>query len=162
MLEQRLSNRRPKPLEGLGIVALAALSVIAASALLQRLAPRIGMLSSVLFIAFGCAVAWFLLNWYALGFVYTANADCLRVCRTYGKRERFMADVWLNQVAAWGTPDEMKQRFPHARVMRATRPQCPFDPLAIAYREDGKVRVIVLQPDEQMRKHLLKAIGGRK
>ena len=161
MLEQRLRNRQPKPLEGIGVIALAALSVIAASAFLYRMESRIGTLSSVLFIAFGCAVAWFLLYWYALTFVYSASADCLRVCRAYGKRERFMADVWLNQVAAWGTPEEMKQRFPHARVQRATRPQCPFDPLAIAYREDSAVRVIVIQPDEAMRAHLLKALANR-
>lgn len=158
MREQKLHNRRPGPVEGLVVIALTALSVIAASALLQRLADRLGSLASLLFIAFGCAVAWFLLNWYTMGFVYTATGDCLRVTRTYGKRERFVADVWLNQVFAWGTPEELKQRVPNARVLRATRPQCPFEPLALAYREDGKARIIVLQPDDAMRELLLKSI----
>ena len=103
MLEQKLSNRRPGALGGIGLIALIALVVLAGSAFFSRLEPRIGTLSSVLFIAFGCAIAWFLLDWYVQGFVYTANADCLRVCRTYGKRERFMVDVWLNRVVASGT-----------------------------------------------------------
>lgn len=158
MLEQRLSNRKPGPLEGLGVIALIALAVIAGSMFFYRLESRVGTLASVLFIAYGCAIAWFLLNWYVLGFVYTSNADCLRVCRVYGKRERFMVDVWLNQVVAWGTPEEIKQRYPDAPVQHATRSQCPFEPLALAYNSSGKTAVLVLQPDDAMRKHLIEAI----
>jgi len=158
MLEQKLHNRQPRPLEGLGLIALIALAVVAGSAFFSMLQKYIGPLSSLGFIAFGCAVAWFLLNWYVMSFIYTANADCLRVCRAYGKRERFMTDVWLNQVTAYGTLEDMKRRTPHARIYRATRPQCEFEPLALAYRESGKPAIIVLQPDDAMRKHLLEAI----
>lgn len=162
MLEQRIHNRRPGPLEGLVVVALAVLTVIAASVLFSLLAARLGAISTALFIAFGAAVTWFLLDRYALGFVYTASADCLRVSRSYGKRERFMTDVWLNQVLAWGTPEEIRQRFPNARFQRATRPQCDLKPLALAYRDGDRTAAIVLQPDEAMRKHLVSAIRAVK
>ncbi len=158
MLQQKLTNRQPTALQGVGLIALIAAAILAGSAFFTRLQSRLGALSSALFIAYGCALAWFLLNWYVMGFIYTANADCLRVCRTYGKRERFIADVWLNRVVAYGTPEEVKQRCPGARVTQATRSQCEFEPLALAYRSSDKTAIIVLQPDDAMRKHLLENI----
>lgn len=162
MLEQKLRNRQPGALGGLGLVVLVVLAVLAGSTFFNRLAPRLGTLSSVGFIAYGAAIAWGLLNWYALGFIYTANADCLRVCRTYGKRERFMADVWLNRVQGYGTLEEMKARFPGAHVAQATRAQCEFEPLALAYRDSDRVNILVIQPDDAMRAHLTAAIKGKK
>ena len=158
MLEQKLRNRQPSALGGLGLVALVVLAVLAGSVFFNRLAPRLGTLASVAFIAYGAAIAWLLLNWYAMGFIYTANADCLRVCRTYGKRERFMADVWLNRVQGYGTLEEMKQRFPGARVAQATRPQCEFEPLTLAYQDSDRMNLLVIQPNDAMREHLIKAI----
>ena len=162
MLQQKLQNRQPNAIQGVGVILGIAAAILAGSMFFTRLAPRLGTLSSVGFIAYGCAVAWFLLNWYVMGFIYTSNADCLRVCRTYGKRERFMADVWLNQVVGYGAPEEVKARFPGVRPEQATRSQCEFEPLALAYKADGKTRIIVIQPDDAMREHLIGAIKGKK
>lgn len=162
MLEQRLQNRQPDAIQGIFVVLGIALAVIAGSALCTRLELLIGTLSSLLFIAYGCAVAWFLLNWFAMGFIYTANADCLRLCRCYGKRERFIADIWFNQVTAYGTLEEMKKRCPGARVMRATRRQCGFEPLALACKAGGRTAIAVIQPDDAMRRHVIDAIRARK
>ena len=162
MLSQKLQNRQPNALQGVGIVALAALAVLAGSAFFTRLAQRIGTLSSLLFIAYGCAVAWFLLNWYGMSYLYTANDDCLRVCRAYGRRERFVADVWLNRVLAYGAPEEMKARYPRARVVSATRAQCEFEALALVYMDGDRTAIIVLQPDGPMREHLLGAIRKKR
>lgn len=158
MLEQKLRNRQLKPLQGLGVVLAVIAAVLLGSAFFTRLQPAIGSLSSVGFIAYGCAIAWYLLYWYAMSFVYTASADCLRVCRAYGRRERLVADVRLSLVQAWGAPEQLKQRFPGARVTNATRAQCPFEPLALAYRDGGKTAIMVIQPDEAMRAHLLAAM----
>ena len=155
MLEQRLRNRQPGPLKGLVLVLLIALAALAGSAFFTLLEPRLGTLASVLFFAYGCAIAWYLLNWYVLTIVYTANADCLRICRAYGKRERFAADVWLNRVVAWGEPAAMKQRYPGARVFRATRAQCEFEPLALVYKTSDSTAIAVIQPDDAMRAHLM-------
>ena len=158
MLEQKLHNRQPNALQGVVLIALIALAVLAGSAFFFLLERYIGTLASLGFIAYGCAVAWFLLYWYVMGFTYTSNADCLRICRTYGKRERFMTDVWLNQVTAYGTLEEMKRRTPGARVYKATRRECEFEPLALAYRESGKPAIVLIQPDDAMREHLMAAI----
>ena len=155
MLRQKIQNRQPNPLQGVGLVLLVALAAVGGSVLFTRLQARLGTTASLLFILYGCAIAWFLLNWYGMSFIYTATDDCLRLCRAYGKRERFMADVWLNRVVAYGTPEEMKARFSDAPVTRALRSQCPFEPLALAYREGERIRLAVLQPDEAMRAHLI-------
>ena len=158
MLEQRVENRRPGALQGVGIVLLAAAAAVGGSALFSWMGRWLGAVASVGFILYGCIIAWMLMDRFALAFVYTANADCLRICRAYGKRQRFMADVWLNQVQAYGTPEEMKSRFPGARAARATRPQCPLAPLALAYKSDGKTAIMVIQPDDALRDHLIRAI----
>ena len=158
MLEQKLRNRQPTALQGVGLILLIALATIAGSAFFSLMQRRIGVLASALFILYGCAIAWFLLNWYALSFIYTATDDCLRICRAYGKRERFAADVWLNRVVAWGAPDEMKRRYPQAKALHATRAQCPYEPLALVYQNSGGLAVAVIQPDDAMRRHILDAV----
>ena len=158
MLKQSVRNRQPTALQGVGLILLIALAVFAGSAFFTQMQKRIGALSSALFIAYGCAIAWFLLNWYALSFVYTATDDVLRICRAYGKRERFAADIWLNRVEAWGTPEAMKQRYPQVKVLNATRSQCDFEPLALVYRDSDSLAMAVIQPDDAMRRHLLGAI----
>ena len=161
MLVQKLRNRQPTALQGVGLILLIALAAIAGSAFFTLMQKRIGALSSALFIAYGCAIAWFLLNWYAMSFIYTANDDCLRVSRAYGKRERFMVDVWLNRVLAYGAPEDVKRRYPDARVYRATRSECAFEPLALAYRDSDRTAILVLQPDDAMRAFLLEHVSGK-
>jgi len=158
MLEQRIRNRQPTALQGFGLILLIALAVFAGSAFFTLMQKRIGALASALFIAYGCAIAWFLLDWYAMSFVYTATDDVLRICRAYGKRERFAADVWLNRVVAWGSPEDMKQRYPQAKVLKATRAQCEFEPLALVYQDSDSLNIAVIQPNDALRNHLLEAI----
>lgn len=162
MLQQKLQNRQPNALQGLGVILGVAAAVLAGSMFFTRLAPRLGTLSSLLFIAYGCAIAWFLLYWYAMSFIYTAAGDCLRLCRAYGKRERFIADIRLGDVAAYGPLDAVKERFPDARVTHATRAQCEFEPLALARRQGGAVEIFVIQPDEKLRAFLVEGIREKR
>jgi hypothetical protein len=64
----------------------------------------------------------------------------------------------LNRVVAWGAPEEMKQRYPQAKVLQATRAQCEYEPLALVYRDSDSLAMAVIQPDEAMRNHLMQAI----
>ena len=63
---------------------------------------------------------------------------------------------------AWGAPEEVKARCPKASTQRATRPQCEFEPLALAYKDSKGTAILVIQPDEAMRSHLLGVIRGKK
>ena len=157
MIEQRVENRSLKGWRGIALVLALAALVILGSCFFTWLGRYIGGAASVLFIAFGGALAWALLDRCVLAFVYTCNGSCLRVCRAYGKRQRFMLDVWLNSVRACGAPEEMRARFPGARVQRAVRPACPIPPLAVVWQDGGKPSILVLQPGDRLRDVLIRA-----
>jgi len=141
---------------------LVVIGVLAASmlgsAFFTHLGKTIGNVSSIAFIAYCCLIAWFLLSYYVMGFVYATDGDCLRICRTYGKRERFMCDVWLNKVLAYGDPDDVRKRFPEARIENAVKKQCEISTFALAYKNDGKTVILHIQPDDKMKEKLLAAI----
>ena len=44
------------------------------------------------------------------------------------------------------------------RALNATRSQCPYEPLALVYRDSDSLNIAVIQPDDAMRAHLLGAI----
>ena len=158
MRNQTVQNKPPTPLQGVGVVALTAAAVILGSWLFGWLERWIGQAASLCFIAYGVLVALFLMHRYVMGYTYAASDDVLRVSHRYGRYQRFMADVWLNQVQAWGTLESVRAQYPRARVTRATRSRCDLEPLALAYRTGGKTEILVLQPDEAMRAHLLKRV----
>ncbi|MBR1560029.1 MAG: hypothetical protein IJ646_07280 [Clostridia bacterium] len=158
MLEQRVENPAPSGLKGVALIALVAAAVLAGSNFFYFIGQWIGTASSILFLLYGALVAWLLLDRYVLKFIYTCDGNCLRVCRAYGNRERFMADVWLNGVQACGTLDDMRRRFPGAKVQRATKRECPLEPLAVAYNDAGRTAIMVLQPNEELRKIIVKAV----
>lgn len=158
MLEQRVTSKPVAGMRGVALIALIAASVIVGSNFFYFLGRWIGSVSSILFILYGMFIAWLLLDWYIKGYIYTCGNGCLRVCRTYGKYERFMADIWLNGVQACGTLDDMKRRFPKAKVQRAVKPECTLEQLAVAYNDAGKTAIMVLQPDAAMREAIVKAV----
>ena len=56
------------------------------------------------------------------------------------------------------TPEEVRARCPHARVSRATRRQCGFAPFALAYKDDARLAMLILQPDDAMKAHLIERL----
>ena len=158
MLEQRVTNRPVGGMRGVALIALIAASVIVGSNFFYFLGRWIGSVSSLLFIIYGIFIAWLLLDWYVKGYIYTCGNGCLRVCRTYGRYERFMADIWLNGLQACGTPEDMKRRFPKARIQRAVKPECSLEPLAVAYNDAGRTAIMVLQPDADIRGAIINAV----
>ena len=147
-----------KPLSGFkgilvvfGVLAAAMLG----SAFFTLLEKRIGNAASIGFIVYCCLLAWFLLTYYIMGFVYAIGGGCLRICRTYGKRERFMCDVWLNTVQAYGNPEDVQKKFPGARLEKALKPRCEIPVFALAYKSDDKTVILHIQPDDKMKEQLI-------
>jgi len=155
---QKVEGESLKGMKGILAVAAVMAAAMLGSAFFTLLGKRIGNVASLAFIAYCCAIAWFVLTYYVMGFVYSTDGDCLRVCRIYGKRERFMCDVWLNKVQAYGTPEEMQKRYPEARVEKAVKSKCELACLAIAYATDGKVAILHIQPDATLRGKIIDAI----
>lgn len=158
MLNQTVQNKPPTPLQGAGIVLMTAAAVILGSWLFGWLERWIGQAASICFIAYGVAIALFLMNRYVMGYSYAASDDVLRVSHRYGRYQRFIADVWLNQVQTWGPPEDVRGQHPRARVTRAVKPRCALKPLALAYRTGGKTEILVIQPDDALRAHLIRRL----
>lgn len=161
MITQRIEHPPLKGWRGVALILLIAAGVIALSNVCAALERIIGSLyASLLFILAGMGVAGFLLNWYVLGFLYAMDDSRLRVSRVYGKRERPMADIWLNSIQACGSPEDMRRRFPGARVHRAVKQTCAIAPMAVAYRDAGKVALLVMQPKDELRQAVVRAVKG--
>ena len=158
MLEQRVQNKPLNGMRGLALIALVAATVMVGSRFFYFIGQYIGNVSSLLFICYGALIAWLLLDWYVKGYIYTCDNGCLRVCRTYGRRERFMTDIWLNGVQACGTLDDMRRRFPGAKLQRAVKQECSLEQLAVAYNDAGKITIILLQPNAALREIIIKAV----
>ena len=160
---QKVQNRPLKAAQG-ALVVLGLIAVIfLASAAMQLLAPWIGeAAASVAFWAVGIGVALWTMRRFILCYSYALNGVMLRVTFAYGRYERPMRDVYLNSVAFAGALDEARERYPDARVQRATRPGCAFAPLAVAYSDGARFRILLLQPDDEIREALLAAATPKK
>ena len=158
MIEQRVEHGSLNGWRGVALIAAIAAAVILGSRLFTWLGRYIGNAASLLFILYGCGIAWFLLYRYVMSFVYTCDGSCLRVRRAYGRYQRAMADIWLNGVQACGSYEDMKRRFPSARTQRAVKPECDIAPLAVAYNDAGKVAIMVMQPNDALREAILNAV----
>ena len=147
MIEQRVSGPKLQGIRGVLLIAIVALAVFLGSAFFDFLGRYIGNTSSLLFIVYGILIAWLLMDYYVQGFIYTCQNGCIRVCRTYGKRERHLTDIWLNGVKAFGAPEEMKARFPEAKAQRATKRNCSLKTVAVVYNDAGQTAMLLMQPD---------------
>ena len=161
MLQQTVQNKRPTPLEGVVIVALTAGAVLLGARLFGALERWIGQASSLCFIVYGALIAIFLMNRYVMGYHYAASDDMLRVSATYGRYRRFVCDVWLNRVQAWGSPDELRRRHPSARVTRCAKPRCDLEPMALVWTSGSGTEILVFQPDDALRTHLARRLKKR-
>ena len=157
MIEQRVDGPSLKGWRGVALIAALALLVILLSRLFEWLSRWLGGASSLLFLASGAALAWFMMHRFVMGFVYTCDGSCLRVSRVYGKRRLLAQEIWLSTIRACGDPEKLRARFPGARVRWAVRPECPLEPLAIAYGDGGKTSILLLQPDERLQALLTEA-----
>ncbi len=155
-MQQKIQNRKLPAWAGILLVLGIAAFLLVLSQVCAWLSQATGTsLGMFLFWGAGAGAAWLLLNRVVMGYTYTYNGLVLRVERTYGSRSRFAEDVNLRRLKGMGTLEEMKARFPGAKVFRATRRQCPLPELAVAYADGDRVRIAVLQPEEALRAKLM-------
>lgn len=149
----RQLNRRPpiKGLRGLLVVLGIVAAVWLDSMLAQLLAGLNELVAAVLFWGLGALVALYVLRRFVMGYSYAISSTLLRVSHNYGRYERLMEDVSLNSIVCSGEPESVAKRCPDARVRRAVLRQNPAPAFAVAYRDDGKIRILHLQPDERVR-----------
>ncbi len=152
MHQQKILPPKIKALEGVAIVLgllAAALVDSFVSAILTEYVNEI--LSVIVFWAVGIGLALWVIRKYVLGYSYSMNTKLVRVAYSYGRRERVMIDIYFANVLACGEYDAMRQAYPDARITRAARSSCDLEKLTVACRDNGKVGLFVLQPDDEIR-----------
>ena len=112
------------------------------------------LLGTIVFWASGATLAYLVMRNVIMSYLYTYNGMVMRIERCYGKKPRFIEDVSVRHLNGIGTLEEMKKRYPHATVVRATVRRCDIPELAVAYTNAEGQRIAVIQPDEAMREKL--------
>ena len=158
MIQQRVEGHSWKGWRGIALVAVIAAAVVLGSMFFSWLGRYIGGISAPLFIVYGILIAWFLLDCVVMAFTYTSNGSSLRVCRAYGRRERLMTEIWLNGLQACGSLADMQKRFHGAKVQRAVKRGCSIEPVAVAYNAAGRTELLVIQPNDALRKAIRAAL----
>lgn len=160
---QKVQNPPLNALQG-GLVVVGLVAAIVVDSLVFRLlAPLLGdTASTLLFWAVGLLIALWTMRRFVMGYSYGMNGSTLRITFSYGRYERLMMDVYLNNVLYTGTLDQMRSRYPNARVRRAIRAKCPIEPLAVAHRDGDSAAILLIQPDETIREALETAARNRK
>ena len=89
---------------------------------------------------------------------YTMNEDLLRMSRFYGKRERHIEDVYLNQLLFVGTLADAQKRFGKLRCTKATHPSCKLPRTALVYKTSSGTHMALIQADEDMKAALTQRV----
>lgn len=166
-MEQRVSGPRLKMWQGWAAVAFAAVFLFAAQFILSFLqytltyfrilsAQTAYTIASVAYWVLGGLLGLKFLRDYVLNYLYTANTKQLRIERVYGPgRPRFVEDVYFSRLKSMGEVEELKKRFPGAKVVRATLRREKLPVKALAYDTTEGVKLLLFQPNEEMWAHLL-------
>ena len=148
MYQHTVRNRPLSTLKGIGVVALLLAAVMVDSLLGRLLALVAGeLVRQLVFWAVGVLLALWTMRRFVLSYSYAMNANLLRITHAYGRYQRPMAELYLNNLLNAGTLQDLRQRYPDAPVRRATRPDCPLETLATAWRNNGRTEIFLLQPD---------------
>ena len=156
MYRHTVQNPPLKPLHGLLIVLGLVAALWIDSLLAGLLASFSELLSAILFWGIGALIALWTMRRFVMGYSYSLSSTMLRVAHLYGRHERPMQDIYLNNIVLSGAPEDVIRRCPNARVHRAVLSRNPAETFAVAYRDDGKLAVLIMQPDERIKEELKK------
>ena len=160
---QKVQNPPLKAIQGVLVVLGLIAVIVLASVVLQLLSPWIGAAAaSIAFWVVGIGVALWTTRRFIMSYTYALNGVMLKVTFAYGRYERAMREIYLNNVVFAGAPEAVRKRYPDARVQRAIRPRCSIDPFAVAYNDGNRIAIFVLQPDDEIRTALSVAAHPKK
>lgn len=150
-MKQIVAHKKLHPAIGVLIIVLLVAFLLALNWLLGFLIPLVGRtVSEIIFWAIGALLAWWFLRTYVVKCSYEMTEDVLRLNRMYGKRERFIADIYLNRMLYVGTLEEAKKRNPNAKIVRALQATSKIPVTAVAYKTSSDISIALIQADEEL------------
>ena len=159
-MKQTVAHKKIGTLHGLMLVAgLVVILILLNYLVLGFLATYIGNgASSIAFWVLGGLVAWLVLRIYIVKYSYELGDEVLRLTRAYGKRERLIDDIYLNNLLFLGKPEEAAKRFPNARRVKAVHAKGEFPVVALAYRASDGQYVALIQANDELKAALRERI----
>ena len=166
-MKQSIGHKKLKPLQGVLLIiglfaALILLNYVAIDFVglwFSRISERAGTIAGlVAFWGLGGGIALQVLRVYVARVGYTMNEDLLRMSRFYGKRERHIEDVYLNQLLFVGTLADAQKRFGKLRCTKATHPSCKLPRTALVYKTSSGTHMALIQADEDMKAALTQRV----
>ncbi len=150
-MKQIVSHKKIHPIIGVLIILLLLGFLLGLNYVLGFLVPLVGQtISEIFFWLVGALIAWWFLRTYVVKYSYEMTEDVLRLNRMYGKRERFIADIYLNRLLFVGSLEEAKKRNANAKVVRAMQSTCKIPPTAIAYKTSSDVCIALIQANDEL------------
>lgn len=162
-MKQIVAHKKLGALQGILIVlGLFALLLFINYVAIELLARLLGYTAATFgFWILGGLVAWQVLRIYIVSFVYWLDEDVLRLSRKYGKRERFIEDVYLNNLLFVGSPEEAKKRYPDAKKVSAVHAGTKDVVTAVVYQTSGGLRVARIQANDALKARLVSRVRGK-
>lgn len=159
-MKQVVARKSLSTLQGIGLIlALVAVLVLLNHVVLNLLAAWLGAAAaSIGFWLIGGAIALWVLRVFVVKYSYEVGPDVLRLCRSYGKRERHIEDVYLNQILFVGAPEAAKKRWPDAKRVRAMRSPRELPVTAVVYKTAFGKRVALIQANDELKSHLADSV----
>ena len=166
-MKQSIGHKKLNPLQGVLLIVglFAALILLNYAAIdfvgqwFSRISERAGAIAGlVTFWGLGGGVAFQVLRVYVARVSYAMTEDLLRMSRFYGKRERHIEDVYLNQLLFVGAPEEARKRYGKLRCTRATHPSCKLARTALVYKNSAGTRMALIQADDALKAALTQRV----
>lgn len=158
-MKQIVAHKKIHPVVGVLIIILLLGFLLVLNYLLGFLVPLVGRTAAeVFFWLVGAVIAWWFLRTYVVKYSYEMTEDVLRLSRMYGKRERFIADIYLNRLLYVGTLEEAKKRNPDAKTVRALQATSKIPVTAVAYKTSSDTCIALIQADEELKAKLLQRL----
>jgi len=162
-MKQIVAHKKIGVLQGILLVlGLVVLLVLINYVAIELLARYLGYTAASLgFWILGGFVAWQVLRIYITSFVYDLDTDVLRLSRKYGKRERFIDDIYLNNLLFVGSPEDAKKRYPQARKVSAVQAGTKAPVTAVVYQTSSGIRIALLQANAELKAKLVARVKAR-
>ena len=162
-MKQTVAHKKIGTLHGLLlVVGLIVILVLLNYLVLGFLATYIGNgASSLAFWALGGLIAWGVLRIYIVKYTYEMGDEVLRLTRAYGKRERLIDDIYLNNLLFLGKPEDAVKRFPNARRVKAVHAKGEYPVVALAYRASDGNYIALVQANDELKVALRERIKAK-
>ena len=163
-MRQRISNQKLNWWQGILLIVsivfiLMAFQFLASVFTYMSGNPNMYAVASIAFWIFGGVIALYLLRAFIMEYEYVVEGINFGIYRIYsGLRPREALTVITRSIEMIGTPEEVQGKYPESHPSVFTRKKCALPVVALAYRADGRLKVIHIQPDEAMLEKLRASI----